>query len=384
MNGENKMMETTTPQEKFDALTNVKKLFFVLIAIILISGCNIFSPGEKNYDYHWKLSDSPVHIDTCFVVNEGETLKVDAGVEVLFKASEENNEFYLDSLNVGMMQIKGSIIAKGTKSRPILFHSGNEKGSHWGVILLDSTSTNNKFEYCTFRKYHRIFYDDNSKYAGAITFNKSTGYVTKCDFANNIHVTAIYCNYSSPLISYNYIHNTPFMDTDSKWPPPPHDIDSGTGIKCYNYSSPKIINNLIIGGFNSLICKNESNPVVINCTFAIVPGMTENALTTSGHSVPKIFNSILSCAGALSVECEDKCEMSHSLFYTSESDYIDLGGNIVTSNPHYETDSFRLAPDSPAINAGDKNISDLPIKDINGNSRIVGASIDMGAFEYHE
>ena len=42
---------------------------------------------------------------------------------------------------------------------------------------------------------------------------------------------------------------------------------------------------------------------------------------------------------------------------------------------------FHLLPTSPIINAGDSTVSDLPIKDVDGDNRIIGAAIDIGADE---
>jgi hypothetical protein len=43
---------------------------------------------------------------------------------------------------------------------------------------------------------------------------------------------------------------------------------------------------------------------------------------------------------------------------------------------------FRLQPGSPCIDAGSGNVPGLPAADFDGNPRVVGGSVDMGAFEY--
>jgi hypothetical protein len=45
---------------------------------------------------------------------------------------------------------------------------------------------------------------------------------------------------------------------------------------------------------------------------------------------------------------------------------------------------YELRPNSPAINAGTNSAPDLPRKDLAGHPRIVGGTIDSGAYEYQE
>ena len=43
---------------------------------------------------------------------------------------------------------------------------------------------------------------------------------------------------------------------------------------------------------------------------------------------------------------------------------------------------FRLKPNSPAINAGDPNITNLPATDLAGQPRVQGGQVDIGAYEF--
>lgn len=47
-----------------------------------------------------------------------------------------------------------------------------------------------------------------------------------------------------------------------------------------------------------------------------------------------------------------------------------------------ETGDFRLQPGSPCIDAGSGNVPGLPATDFDGNPRVVGTAVDMGAFEF--
>ncbi|MEN8221121.1 MAG: choice-of-anchor Q domain-containing protein [Pseudomonadota bacterium] len=73
---------------------------------------------------------------------------------------------------------------------------------------------------------------------------------------------------------------------------------------------------------------------------------------------------------------------------------VDLGSHIIMGDPRFvdaENEDFRLRADSPAINVGDSSvIESYPFLkddaeneiDLDGNRRIVGGIIDLGAYEY--
>ena len=57
--------------------------------------------------------------------------------------------------------------------------------------------------------------------------------------------------------------------------------------------------------------------------------------------------------------------------------------NLDNANPLFEgSDDFYLTASSPCINTGDNDAPDLPDTDIDGNPRIVGGTVDMGAYEF--
>ncbi len=57
----------------------------------------------------------------------------------------------------------------------------------------------------------------------------------------------------------------------------------------------------------------------------------------------------------------------------------------LNGNPQFVStinDDYHLQSISAAINTGDSTVSDLPIHDLDGNQRIFGSTIDIGAYEY--
>jgi hypothetical protein len=64
--------------------------------------------------------------------------------------------------------------------------------------------------------------------------------------------------------------------------------------------------------------------------------------------------------------------------------YGDNGGHNLDEDPLFvdaEGGDLRLLAGSPAIDAGNESVSGLPATDILGNPRIIGETIDMGAYE---
>jgi parallel beta-helix repeat protein len=74
-------------------------------------------------------------------------------------------------------------------------------------------------------------------------------------------------------------------------------------------------------------------------------------------------------------------DMSSSGTYIAEPFTIDPSNN--NSNPLFLSGSdCHLVASSPCINSGDNNAPDLPSADKDGNPRIMGGTVDMGAYEY--
>ncbi len=71
-----------------------------------------------------------------------------------------------------------------------------------------------------------------------------------------------------------------------------------------------------------------------------------------------------------------------SSFFYGES-VLSSGSNYNTSDPHFFSDTdYHLQEGSIAIDRGDNLAPSLPVTDMDGNARIYGGTVDMGAYEY--
>ncbi len=130
----------------------MKKIIVWLLIIVACSfllGCSDFFSSSGNDDENtivWTKHQSPIYIEGCYVVPEGKTLMIQPGVEVRFKAARYGNNY--NDLERGMLHVKGTIIARGTKNDSIVFTRGGDE-YEWTIICIDSTSTDkNIFQYC--------------------------------------------------------------------------------------------------------------------------------------------------------------------------------------------------------------------------------------------
>lgn len=209
----------------------------------------------------------------------------------------------------------------------------------------------------------------------------------------------IYNDYSSPtFINITFIENQAF---------------SGAGM--YNYYSSPILTNALFsknksnmgGGLHNI----SSSPIITNATFYgnIATGAAGGAIYNQSNSHLKIRNSIVYFNYAKydpgSIEPENdnvftgidndgssSSDISYSLVQGRSGTE---NGNIPETDPIFENASagdYHLKVGSPAINVGNKNyfnageepdLSEI-VYDLDGNTRIYGSKIDLGAYENQE
>lgn len=104
-------------------------LFLSLISISLpqVKAQTEISGGSV--DGNWDIEGSPFHINGDIGVEDGLTLTIDPGVEIIF------NEHY-------RFDVKGQLLAIGTKDSKISFSSSNDE-INWNGLRFEDISTSN-------------------------------------------------------------------------------------------------------------------------------------------------------------------------------------------------------------------------------------------------
>ena len=126
---------------------------------------------------------------------------------------------------------------------------------------------------------------------------------------------------------------------------------------------------------------------IFNCSFVNNSAPVGGALGSNGVNID-IYNSILWSPNSSSEAEEYNGNQNIITVSNSTVNGGYTGGtNILTTYPNFvdtTTYDFTLQSTSPAIDQGDTTgISNLiPVIDLNGNSRYMGSSIDLGCYEY--
>ena len=176
-------------------------------------------------------------------------------------------------------------------------------------------------------------------------------------------VYGIDCSYSSPAIINNTITN------------------SGRGIS-YAYSSPTISNNTISRNSDYGICGQgaTSKPAISNNT---IIGSDVGICTSDSY--PAISNNIIASnntgvSGATGLTVKNNCVYGNSTNYSGMS----AGSTDISVDPLLEDGRYakvHIQPGSPCINAGDSSVVVAGSVDMDGQPRVQGSSVDIGADE---
>ena len=172
-------------------------------------------------------------------------------------------------------------------------------------------------------------------------------------------------------------------------------------------SNPLIVNNLFYSdtaSFGAALYNSESHPHIINSTFSNnLASKKGGGIFNETKSSPIIVNSIFWGDTAMinGDELFNQIGGSQTNFPVFTHSLVEgSGGSGATWNKDFGIDSsfnldadplfvdskggdFRLSPGSPALNAGiNDSLPSFVKTDLEGNKRIIGSSVDMGAYEY--
>jgi predicted outer membrane repeat protein len=169
----------------------------------------------------------------------------------------------------------------------------------------------------------------------------------------------------------------------------------------YNYAgSAPILTNVVFDGNTALLAWGGgirnifADVTLLNATFSNNDAYGSGGAISSQGGTNTITNSILwgnAPAASQVFNLNSSTLVSHSLIQGSGGSGTGWnpsvgtdGGNNLDTDPMFVDapgGNLRLNESSPAVNAGDSYAEGLPSTDIDGNPRIIGADVDMGAYE---
>jgi hypothetical protein len=184
-------------------------------------------------------------------------------------------------------------------------------------------------------------------------------------------------------------------------------VTTGGAISMYNFSDAVVVQNLFIGNSSPqggavyyLVPSGANGPTLVNNTFFNNTASTTmgSAIYANDYDVPShLYNNIIDeIGGQTAVYCGNLNSSTPPVFFNNDvfasggatyggicSDQTGSNGNI-SADPLFvkAPANLRLTSGSPAINAGTNSAPDLPSKDLAGKPRIVGGTVDMGAYEF--
>jgi predicted outer membrane repeat protein len=244
--------------------------------------------------------------------------------------------------------------------------------SDGGAIYVDATVN---ITNCSFSS------NSASDEGGAVYF-RSSGNITNSRFSNNTaseNGGAVYSRSSGNITNSRFSSNRASED----------------GGAIYFRSSGNITNSIFTNNSAS-----ENGGAVWSSGNIINSTLSKNSASNSGgafYGEGTILNSIFAQnqAGkeANDITPDGELHVDYTLV-NNISGVLDLGPHFIMDEPRFvdaENGDFRLRADSPAINVGDSSvIESYPFLkdeagneiDLDGNRRIVGEGIDLGAYEY--
>ena len=166
----------------------------------------------------------------------------------------------------------------------------------------------------------------------------------------------------------------------------------GGGLYCEWRAIPQVLNSLILdntaqryGG--GMYIYRECAPAVTNCTFAFNTAPNQGGGVYSYGSSPSIVNTVVAfnTSGIFrsggSPVLRYNCVYGNTAYnYRGITDPTGTGGNI-SVNPLLTGRNGHLLPGSPCIDAGDNSSASGGV-DVDGETRISGVSVDIGADEF--
>ncbi len=219
------------------------------------------------------------------------------------------------------------------------------------------------------------FTDNTAMNFGGMGIVQSSPTVTNCTFSGNTVVRSA-GGMGNVRSSSSTVTNCTFSGNSA-------DFNGGGGM--WNEDcSPTITNctfikNTTNEGGGGMCNRNNSSPMVTNCTFSGNIAIDGGGMCNRNNSSPMVTNCILWADSP--DEIFDELGSSPTVTYSNVQGGWPGTGNIDT-DPMFADAEGRLSLSSPCIDAGnDAAVPPGVTTDIDGNPRIQGVCVDMGAFE---
>ncbi|MEN6370531.1 MAG: right-handed parallel beta-helix repeat-containing protein [Armatimonadota bacterium] len=153
-------------------------------------------------------------------------------------------------------------------------------------------------------------------------------------------------------------------------------------ISCLSSTSPTISNNIISANLDGIFCDAYSTPIITNNT---VTG--SNSGIYCYLSSPAITNNIVAFNTTGIYRYSGSPTLKKNCVYGNTTDYSGLsaGPADISANPLFrdrDNGDYHLNSASPCINAGDDTAVQSGWVDMDGEARITGSHVDIGADEY--
>ena len=214
------------------------------------------------------------------------------------------------------------------------------------------------------------FSGNTAHYGGGMHNSSSSPTVTNCNFIGNTGYTG--GGMSNEFSSNSIVTNCTFASNTSG--------GRGAGMMNFYYSSPTVTNckfskNYTVYAGGGMSNELGSNSIVTNCTF-----ISNNAGYGGGMSNEESNPTVTNCI--LWGDTPDEIYYPNITITYSDVQGGWTGTGNIDADPMFADTEGRLSPGSPCIDAG--NNAAVPsgvTTDLDGNPRIQGLCVDMGAFE---
>jgi hypothetical protein len=385
------------------------KKFLTFIFSILCAGLMAQTSVSGTQSGSWTLDNSPYEVTGDIVVPNGQTLTIEAGVEVNFQA------YYKFSIN-------GNLQASGSANAMIVFTTDNLQTA-WHGLRFNASSSGSHLQFCKIEYGKTSGSSFPSMHGGAIMLNNSDVIIEDCIFENNEAIAeengmggAIYglnTSSSTQILRCTFIANHAYGEGGAIKLTGDDGaliedcifknntvLYGGGGICLYGCHDTRINGSLFVGNatnysnggaaFVEAYCERI---VFANCTF-----YDNHADGGDGGAMDIVFSD---ASLTNTIVYNNSGAYSDNIFLDfgyAEINYCNTpfpdgaeGSNNIEVNPQFVDAAggdFHLEENSPCVDAG---IAFLTITDAYGSSvttvdldedEYIGVAPDMGCFEY--